>query len=221
MEEKSANQAEKQAYPEILVPRPSAGADDKGARHRGDDCGCFRLFRKRSGADAGDDQNDDRGQILKHRRGSGVGIIDRHKKGKLRQADAENREKTSVIVSSMDCQMEGCECDLESFLRKIRSSRIRIIPALICRIQRTTGVGRARSCSRYCPEHPENPQQRVAMIMETVPSNSLCFVRRCMNFDSFLSKCVISQYYNTKQRKWLSKNKRKKVAEGFVSWNDI
>ena len=163
----------------------------------------------------------DRGQILQHRRSPGVGIIDRHKKGKLCQADAENREKDQchrIFPGLPDGRMRMC---FGIFFTKNQVQQIRIIPALICRIQRTTGVGRARSCSRYCPEHPENPQQRVAMIMETVPSNSLCFVRRCMNFDSFLSKCVISQYYNTKQRKWLSKNKRKKVAEGFVSWADI
>ena len=109
---KGTDQTEKQGVPgDCKVPRPSAGADDKGARHRGDDCGCFRLFRKRSGADAGDDQNDDRGQILQHRRGSGVGIIDRHKKGKLCQADTENREKDQchrIFPGLPDGRMRRC-----------------------------------------------------------------------------------------------------------------
>ena len=91
---KGADQSEKEGVPgDGKVSGTSAGADEKGPCHGHKNRSRFRFSRQPSHLNTGDDQYDDGGQVLQHRRGSGVGIINGHKKGKLCQTDAENRKK--------------------------------------------------------------------------------------------------------------------------------
>ena len=111
---KGADQTEKQGVPgDGKVPRPSPGADEKGPCHRARRIAAVSVFSRQPSACGMQVtiQYDDRGQVLQHRRSPGVGIIDRHKKGKLCQADAENREKDQchrIFPGLPDGRMRMC-----------------------------------------------------------------------------------------------------------------
>lgn len=153
----------------------SARTDHKGTCNRRKDGQKFFSLWEDPLLNTGYNQNNDGGKILQNGSCSGIGIIDRHKKLNCVRQIPNREKKRRVLQSCLDFQIDGRGCVSFPFWRNSLSSTIRISPALTCRIQSTTGVGRERSCSRYCPEHPESPQHRVARIMQTVPTTLFLF----------------------------------------------
>lgn len=135
----------------------SARTDHKGTCNRRKDCQKFFSLWEDPLLNTGYNQDNNGGKILQNGSCSGIGIIDRHKKAKLCQAGSKQRKEKkgfAVLFGFPDRWTRLC---ILSFLAK---QFVQYNQDQSCADLPDTEHNRGwegKTCSRYCPEHPESP----------------------------------------------------------------